>query len=59
MEHYRYLEVEAIRKEREDALQAQKELNSKVIAEWQTSKLKELKENPEDFYKDLGNIKSS
>lgn len=59
MEHYRYLEVEAIRKEREDALAAQKELNSKVIAEWQTSKLKELKEHPEDFYKDLGNTKSS
>jgi hypothetical protein len=59
MEHYRYLEVEAIRKEREDALQAQKELNSKVIAEWQNSKLKELKDRPEDFYKDLGNIKSS
>jgi hypothetical protein len=30
-----------------------------VIAEWQTSKLKELKEHPEDFYKDLGNTKSS
>jgi hypothetical protein len=59
MEHYRYLEVEAIRKEREDALAAQKELNSKVIAEWQTSKLKELKEHPEDSYKDLGNTKSS
>jgi hypothetical protein len=59
MEHYRYLEVEAIRKEREDALAAQKEINSKVIAEWQTSKLKELKEHPEDFYKDLGNTKSS
>jgi hypothetical protein len=57
MEHYRYLEVEAIRKEREDALQAQKELNSKVIAEWQNSKLKELKDRPEDFYKDLGNTK--
>lgn len=52
MEHYRYLEVEAVRKEREEALEAQKVLNSKVIEDWQTRKLSELQERPQAFYKD-------
>lgn len=52
MEHYRYLEVEAIRKEREDALAAQKALNEQVITDWQNRKMSELKERPEAFYKD-------
>jgi len=52
MEKYRYLEVEAIRKEREDALNAQKELNTKAISDWKNRKLSELKDRPEAFYKD-------
>ena len=52
MEKYRYLEVEAIRQEREDALNAQKELNTKAISDWKSRKLSELKDRPEAFYKD-------
>ena len=44
--------VEAIRKEREDALAAQKALNEQVITDWQNRKMSELKERPEAFYKD-------
>ena len=52
MEKYRYLEVEAIRQEREDALNAQKELNTRAISDWKSRKLSELKDRPEAFYKD-------
>lgn len=53
MEKYRYLHVEAIQKEKEDALEAQKELTGKIVGSWKNAKLKELGENPKDFYKPL------
>jgi hypothetical protein len=53
MEKYRYLHVEAIQKEKEDALEAQKDLTGKIIGSWKNAKLKELDETPANFYKTL------
>lgn len=52
MEKYRYLEVESVQREREEALEAQNELNTKVIGDWKSAKLKEIGDRPEDFYTD-------
>lgn len=51
MEKYRYLQVEAIQKEKEDALAAQKELSAHIVGNWKTAQLKKLGDRPEDFYK--------
>jgi hypothetical protein len=51
MEKYRYLQVEAIQKEKEDALAAQKELSGHIVGNWKTAQLKKLGDRPEDFYK--------
>jgi hypothetical protein len=53
MEKYRYLHVEAIQKEKEEALAAQKELTTKIVGSWKNAKLKELEEKPKDFYETL------
>ena len=51
MEKYRYLQVEAIQKEKEDALAAQKELSAHIVGNWKNAQLKKLGDRPEDFYK--------
>jgi hypothetical protein len=51
MEKYRYLQVEAIQKEKEDALAAQKELSGHIVGNWKNAQLKKLGDRPEDFYK--------
>ena len=53
MEKYRYLQVEAIQKEKEDALEAQKELTGKIIGSWKNAQLKEIDETPKQFYETL------
>lgn len=53
MEKYRYLHVEAIQKEKEEALAAQKELTTEIVGSWKNAKLKELEEKPKDFYETL------
>jgi len=53
MEKYRYLQVEAIQKEKEDALEAQKELTEKIIGSWKNAQLKEIDETPKQFYETL------
>lgn len=53
MEKYRYLQVEAIQKEKEDALKAQKELTGKIIGSWKNAQLKEIDETPKQFYETL------
>jgi len=53
METYRYLQVEAIQKEKEDALKAQKELTGKIIGSWKNAQLKEIDETPKQFYETL------
>jgi hypothetical protein len=53
MEKYRYLQVEAIQKEKEEALEAQKELTTKIIGSWKNAQLKELDETPKSFYESV------
>jgi hypothetical protein len=53
MEKYRYLQVEAIQKEKEEALEAQKELTTKIIGSWKNAQLKELNETPKSFYESV------
>jgi hypothetical protein len=53
MEKYRYLHLEAIQKEKEEALAAQKELTTKIVGSWKNAKFKELEEKPKDFYETL------
>ena len=53
MEKYRYLQVEAIQKEKEEALEAQKELTTKIIGSWKNAQLKELEETPKSFYESV------
>ena len=50
MEKYRYLQVEAIQKEKEEALEAQKALTTEIVGSWKNAKLKELQNNPNDFH---------
>ena len=50
MEKYRYLQVEAIQKEKEEALEAQKALTTEIVGSWKNAQLKELQNNPNDFH---------
>jgi len=53
MEKYRYLQVEAIQKEKEEALEAQKALTTEIIGSWKNAQLKELEETPKSFYESV------
>ena len=50
MEKYRYLQVDAIRHEKLEALEAQNEINQHVVSHWKNRKLEDLKARPKDFY---------
>lgn len=50
MEKYTYLDYEGAKAEREEKMIRQKNLNKKIIEEWEAQKLKEIKENPSRFY---------
>ena len=52
IEKYRYLEVENIQNEKEAALEAGKDVTTKIVGTWKNAQLKDLDENPARFYKD-------
>lgn len=52
IEKTNYLEVENDRKEKVEKLKAQEELSKKIIGVWSQTKLKEIDENPNQFYEE-------
>jgi hypothetical protein len=50
MEKWRYLEVESTKIEKEQKTASQNKINAEIIKEWETSKLKAVKDNPGKFF---------
>ncbi len=52
IEKTNYLEVENDRKEKVEKLRAQEELSKKIIGVWSQKKIKDLNDNPDQFYQE-------
>ena len=50
MEKWRYLEVESTKLEKEQKTASQNKINTEIIKEWETNKLKAVKDNPGKFF---------
>ena len=53
--YHEFLEEEMELSQKKLKLQKQKELNSKIIEEWNSKKSSEISKNPEDFFKENNN----